>query len=136
MNDWNQLEKRLASWTPRLPSAALKARLFSQVTETAAAAPATGLAVEHFWRFLAPGLALLLAVCMVNTRGTSSFTPIITSPADLVATALSANPQLASYCANAAYTEHNIWPNSRFEWTNRTQSRSLTTYLPLRMTNQ
>jgi hypothetical protein len=87
----------------------------------------------HFWRLLAPGLALLLGLCMLNTRTTPSFTPFISPSTGLVATVALSHPQLASYCANSAYTEHNVWPVTNFEWTNG--NRSLRTAGPIFDTN-
>ena len=131
MNDWNQLEHRLASWTLRRPSATLKARLFGA---GAGEAELPAFAEGHLWRFLAPAFAVLLAMCMVSSRGTATFTPFITPTTSMVATVALSHPQLATYCANSAYTEHNVWPTTSFEWTNR--SRSLTTAPSIFVTNQ
>src|SRR5947207_14670544 len=100
MNNWNPLEEQLASWRPRQASAALKARLFgaAEAAATADIRRADVLPETHLWRLLAPGLALLLAMCMVSSRGTATFTPLITSSSSLVATATLNQPQLAAYC--------------------------------------
>src|ERR1044071_6170586 len=126
--NWNQLETRLASWTPRPPSAAIKKQLFAGTkTQTRSYLEA------HLWSLLTPGVALLLALCMLQSRSTQTFTPIISPSTGLVATVALSHPSLASYCADTSFTEHNIWPSSSFESTNR--SRSLTTLPPVFVTN-
>jgi hypothetical protein len=118
MNDWNQLESRLSSWTPRRPSPALRKKLFPSAIEEE-----TGFSEAHLWRFLAPGLALLLALCMISSRNTQSFTPFISSSTGLVATVALSHPHLAAYCVNSAYTEHNDWPTTSFELADDHRSR-------------
>src|SRR3954464_7943628 len=120
--NWNQLETRLSSWTPRRPSPALRNKLFPAIAE---AEPA--ISDAHLWRFLAPGLALLLALCMVSSRSTHSFTPFISSSTGLVATVALSHPHLAAYCVNSAYTEHNDWPSTSFELAHDTSSQFTTT---------
>src|SRR5215212_8543479 len=112
MSDWNQLEAQLSSWTPRPPSAAIKKKLFAAILEDAPAFPQV-----YLWRFLAPGLALFLGLCMLNSRDNRTFTPFISPGTGLVATVALSNPQMAPYC-NSAHTEHNVWPTTSFEWTN------------------
>jgi hypothetical protein len=126
--NWNQLETRLASWTPRPPSPVIRKRLFR-----ASNGQVTSYLEAHLWRLLTPGVALFLALCMLQSRTTQTFTPIISPTTGLVATVALSHPNLASYCADTAFTEHNIWPSSSFEWTNR--SRSLTTLPPVFVTN-
>jgi hypothetical protein len=92
---------------------AIKKNLFATRSE-----PEGFINETHLWRLLAPGLALFLGLCMLNSRNTPTLTPFISSSTGLVATVALANPQLASYCANSAYTEHNVWPVTSFEWTN------------------
>jgi hypothetical protein len=138
MNDWNQVENRLASWTPRRPSAALKARLFGAAEQASSAdvrRAEPAIAEAHLWRLLAPALALLMAMCMVNGRGTSTLTPFVTPSTRLGATVALSQPQLASYCANSAYTEHNVWPRTSFEWTNGSRSLAATP-ISMPLTNQ
>ena len=128
MNDWNQLESRLSSWRPRRPSSALKKKLFP------AAAEETRSYIEaHLWRLLAPGFALFLGLCMLNTRNNQTFTPFISPTTGMVAAVALSHPQLASYC-DSSFTEHNIWPTTSFEWTNR--SRALTSAAPVADTNR
>jgi hypothetical protein len=127
--NWNQIENHLVSWKPRRPSPAIKKKLFGP------AVPAASAYFEnHLWQLLAPGFALFLGLCMLNSRTSSTFTPIISSSTGLVATVALRDPGLASYCADSSFTEHNIWPTSSFEWTNK--SRSLTTHSPVFITNQ
>ena len=128
MNDWNQLESQLSSWRPRQPSPAIKKKLFASAPEEA-----PGYVEAHLWRLLTPGFALFLALCMLNTRNTQNFTPLISAPTGLVASVALAHPQLASYC-DGSFTEHNIWGTTTFEWTNR--SRYPTTPPPVFNTNQ
>src|SRR5882762_2298481 len=126
--NWNQLESRLSSWTPRRPSPALRNKLFPVAVEEAAP-----FSDAHLWRFLAPGLALLLALCMVSSRSTHSFTPFISSSTGLVATVALSHPHLAAYCVNSAYTEHNDWPSTSFELAH--DSSSQLTPIPIFRTN-
>src|SRR6266498_1997176 len=114
MNNWNQLEQHLASWKPRQPSAALRRRLFPAPAVAEAQRVEPGIAEAHLWRLLAPGLALLLAMCMVSSRGTSTFTPFITASGYLIATVAVNLRQMAAYCEPYAYTEHNVWPRTTF----------------------
>src|SRR5689334_18141276 len=124
---WNQIESHLPSWKPRRPSLAIKRKLFGTAVP---AAPAYF--ENHLWQLLAPGIALFLGLCMLNSRTSSTFTPIISSSTGLVATVALSPSGVASYCADSSFTEHNIWTTSSFDWTNK--SRSLTTLSPV--TNQ
>jgi len=124
MNDWNQLESRLSSWRLRRPSPAIKKKLFP-----AAAEEARSYIEAHFWRLLAPGFALFLGLCMLNTRNNQTFTPFISSTTGMVATVALSQPHLASYC-DGSFTEHNIWPTTSFEWTNRNRALTSATSVP------
>src|SRR5271168_4122438 len=65
MNDLNQWEKQLHSWTPRLPSAKLKRQLFASEAGTAERPPNRVAA----WTWLAPATCLfLLATGLSVTR--------------------------------------------------------------------
>src|SRR2546423_13540579 len=92
MNDWNQLESRLSSWRPRRPSSALKKKLFPT-----AANPAPTYFEAHLWRLLAPGFALFLGLCMLNTRNNQRFTPFISPTTGMVAAVALGPPQLGRY---------------------------------------
>ena len=57
MNNWNELENQLRSWTPRAPSEKVKARLFGA---GAAAADARAFAGHPTWHWLAPAMAMFV----------------------------------------------------------------------------
>ena len=75
-------------------------------------------------------------MCMVSSRGTATFTPFITGSSSVVATAALDEPQMATYSDPYAYTEHNLWPTTTFEWTNRSRSRPVMAVLSVLLTNQ
>src|ERR1041385_3251378 len=98
MNQLEMLENRLRSWTPRKPSAALKARLFGPCpARQTGAGPfhqpmaGGGTAALHFepsaWHWLAPAFGLLLLTMIVFSNSPRSLTQFIISPStSLVAT--------------------------------------------------
>ena len=145
MNQLERLENRLRSLMPRKPSAALRSRLFPQLTESRPGAGPLGprmagggtaaLDLEPItWHWLAPAFGLLLLTLIVLSSTPRSLTQFIVSPStSLVATVALNQPNLASYYAGAIHSEHNAWPITTFDWTNG--SHSLTTPPPLFKTN-
>src|SRR5580692_481780 len=116
MNELNQLEKELESWSPRAPSARLKERLFP-----AAAAPMPEAAPSvSMWARLAP------AVCIAMLAAFFSMTPhekagyLAVSGGSNVLASLSSN--LLGFCAtNTRCVQVNVaeMPDSAvtFDWT-------------------
>jgi hypothetical protein len=107
MNEMNQLERHLRSWTPRRPSARLERRLF-----TADTAPAEVL-LPFRVTWLAPVTALLMLACVLfnqryapNLYGSGSTGP-------LVAMILS-NQSAAAYLPGSVQAEHNNLPADTF----------------------
>jgi hypothetical protein len=125
MNDLNQLEKHLRSWTPRQPSAALKARVFNlsilpEKVDVEPGVPA--------WQWLAPAMAVFVVAMMSWTDGArSSFIS-----GDLKAGSALSNPELATYYS-PTHIEHNAWPRATFDWTN--ERHTLSTPAPVLVTN-
>ena len=110
MNELNQLEKQLLSWTPRRPSKGLEARLFG-----APAAPAEPLPPFRL-SWLAPAtLALLLMGVLFNQRYGAGLTGAPVS-APMVAMILS-NQSAAAYLPGSFQAEQNNLPADAFKWT-------------------
>jgi hypothetical protein len=110
MNEMNELEKWLHSWTPRHPSARLERRLF-------AARPAQAEAPLPFrFGWLAPTTVALTLMCVLfNQRyGAMSSEPASTGP--MVAMILS-NQSAAAYLPGSFQAEQNNLPADAFKWT-------------------
>jgi hypothetical protein len=110
MNETNELEKWLYSWTPRHPSARLERRLF-----TARPAPVEALLSFRFG-WLAPTTVALALMCVLfNQRyGTPYSTPTGAGP--MVAMILS-NQSSAAYLPGSFQPEQNNLPTDAFKWT-------------------
>ena len=110
MNEMNELEKQLRSWTPRRPSARLERRLF-------AGGPASAKALAPFrFSWLAPATAALMLMCvLINQRyGPSLSAPA--SPGPMVAMILS-NQSAAAYLPGSFQAERNNLPADTFKRT-------------------
>src|SRR5687767_10879029 len=128
MNDLSQVEKQLRSWTPRQPSAALRARIFEPAPAEEVEAPASR-AHMPAWQWLAPAMAVFVIAMMSWTDGVrSSFI----SSGDHGASSALNNPELAAYPASA-HSGHNTWPVTTFPWTN--ERHTLPTAAPVLVTN-
>src|SRR5215216_4528465 len=106
MNDLSHVEKQLRSWTPRQPSAALRAKIFDVVPASTEHVTDTSQSrVSHVpaWQWLAPAMAVFVIAMMSWTDGTRS--SFISSREQSVSSALN-NPELAS----SAHSGHNAWP--------------------------
>ena len=117
MNEnWNDLESRLASWTPRRPSPKLRARLFPN---TAASAPhaAWPLRLRQNWWVPAAACLLLLAMS-INVRSVwpGSLNVARSNAAFLATTALS-NQSYVAYLSPDS-VQHNAFTASILKWTN------------------
>ena len=110
MNEMNELEKWLCSWTPRRPSARLERRLFP-----ARPAPEEALLPFRFG-WLAPTTVALALMCVLfNQRyGAPSSAPTGASP--MVAMILS-NQSAAAYLPGSFQAEQNNLPADAFKWT-------------------
>jgi hypothetical protein len=122
MNDWNAWEKPLAAWTPRRPSARIKARLFSQPPGRSAAATAPRpQRTPHpapIWSWLAPATGtLLLLFFTLGQRGVELGPVPQTRPATLLALNLSNQPAAAYLAVDAQSRQNNIVAVHRFGWT-------------------
>src|SRR5689334_16719758 len=127
MNELNQWEKQLQSWTPRRPSAKLEQQLFSRKAE---AAPCPPVRVPA-WTWLTPATCLfLLATCFSMARrgelnhgmtpGGSNMLASISQPYGLVDTRCQ---------------QWNVWEAVTFDWTRGGSSLSTTGSFPLLKTN-
>lgn len=131
MSHLHSLETRLRSWTPRPPSASLKAKLFSaapEATPGGEAEPTTVLALRPWrpqaaaWSLLAPVMAVFFVGLFVADRGTVGLVSG-TSP-HLLAAAVFMEPQYAAYLGESYHTGLNRWGASTFEWTNGQHSQT------------
>jgi hypothetical protein len=115
MNEMNDLEKWLYSWTPRRPSARLDRRLFA-----ARPAPAEALLPFRFGWLAPTTVALALMCVLLNQRyGAPSSAPTGASP--MVAMILS-NQSAAAYLPGSFQAEQNNLPADAFKWTRATSS--------------
>ena len=128
MNDLSQVEKQLRSWTPRQPSAALRARIFDAASQEMVQAPSSRATVPA-WQWLAPAMAVFVIAMMSWTDGARS--SFISSSDHGTASALN-NPELAAY-PSSAHSGHNTWPVTTFPWTN--DRHTLPAAAPVLVTN-
>jgi hypothetical protein len=134
MNELNQLEKELESWSPRGPSARLKQRLFPAVAvQRAEAAPHVSM-----WARLAPavGVAMLAAMFSLAPHEKVGYLAVSGGPNALAS--LSSN--LLGFCAtNTRCMQVNTaaMPDSAitFEWTSDAPSLSTSGSFPVWKTN-
>lgn len=111
------METRLRSWTPRRPSAKLKARLFSGST---AGAPVRA----PSWNWLAPATGCLLLLFVTFGRHGQGLNSLAgTGESPVIALTLS-NQSLAAYLPGSFPYEQNAVPADTFEWTNTSRSTS------------
>ena len=110
------LENRLRSWKPRLPSPALKQRIFAST-----GLPET-VAEESYlppWRWWAPVTALMIGALTILTGQLSTLHFQNRTPGNIIATAALSQPDLVAYLPAAGHSEANAWPGTSFEWTNQ-----------------
>jgi hypothetical protein len=107
MNEMNESEKQLLSWTLRRPSAGLERRLFA-----VAAAPAEVL-LPFRLTWLAPAAAALMLMCvLLNQHYGAAFSDSARS-GPLVAMILS-NQSAAAYLPGSIQADHNNLPADAF----------------------
>jgi hypothetical protein len=113
MNDWNDLETQLRSWTPRRPSKGLESRIFAAAAASAPAAAAAPLRLH----WLAPAMAglLMMGVLFNQHYGGSALSGSGTGP--VVAMILS-NQSAPAYLPGSFQGDRNTIPADAFEFTN------------------
>ncbi len=118
MNDWNHLEMRLRSLTPRRPSERVKTRLFGQPG-------VTGRRREFSLNWLAPLTASLLFLFVTLYQAGDSLSSRSRPDAHwpVVAMTLS-NVSFAAYLPGSLRSGQNSLPADTFEWTKRVHSHS------------
>ena len=116
---------------PRRPSAALKARIFSDEVgrDVPIAPPAAPRRHMPAWQWLAPSMAVFVVAMM---SWTDNAHPSFITSSESLATSAWRDPQLAAY-SSAGQIENNVWPTATFDWTNDRQS--LSTAPPVPVTN-
>ena len=118
MNELNPWERSFRSWTPRRPSAGLRARIFGRTA-----------AVEHPRHFslswLAPATVclLLLWVCVSQRSGELGRLAAASNQMPIIAVTLS-NVSLAAYLPGSFANHQNTVHPDTFEWTNHGHSSS------------
>jgi hypothetical protein len=123
MNDLNPLEKQLASWTPRRPSAELRRQLFpAAAPEYHRPAPRASLWLP----ITAAACVFLLALCPVLPHRAPAAAMTASGGSNLIAS-LSLS---ASSCS-----EWNLWSAVTFDWTKARSSLSITGPFGLGRTN-
>ena len=121
MNDWNDLENQLRSWTPRAPSERVKGRLFGAGEAAVDPGAWTGHPARHW---LAPAMAVFVLGLFVAGR----------NPGGLGATSgVLAEFSMGERDGRASFYLNNSVQVTTFDWTNR--GRSLTTAPPVAPTN-
>ena len=129
MNEWNHWETPVRSWTPRRPSAGVKARVFGRA-----------LAAERPRRFslgwLAPAtVCLLLFFETVSQRsGELARLASASNQIPIIAVTLS-NVSLAAYLPGSFANDRNAVRSDTFEWTNHGHSASSVPSFPQFQTN-
>jgi hypothetical protein len=124
MNDLNQLEKQLESWTPRAPSAGLKRRLFAapDPVEGHAAGSAP---LAPVWLKFAPVSCMILLITLFCIPRHESRTYLAVSGGSNLLASLSSN--LAANCATDLRDQRqNVWREATFDWTKDGRSLSTT----------
>ena len=135
MNEnWNDLESRLASWTPRRPSAKLDARLFPGAL---ASAPHGSWALRLRQNWWLPAAACLLLLAMsLNVRSVwpGALGAGESNTAFFAAAALSNQSYVAYF--NADSVQHNAFTASILKWTNASSLPSSVRFSEPRQTNR
>jgi hypothetical protein len=108
MNEMNELEKQLLSWTLRRPSARLERRLF-----VAGTVPAEAL-LPFRLTWLAPATAALMLMCVLFNQHYAPNAYGANRPDPLLAMVLS-NQSAAAYLPGSVQAEHNNLPADAFK---------------------
>lgn len=127
MNELNQWEKQLQSWTPRPPSEELKQQLFSRATGATNRPPAH----RPVWIWLTPATCLfLLTTCLSMTRHGEVGHSMASGSSNMLASISRPYGMSDMRCQ-----EWNIWGAVTFDWTKGGSSLSTTGSFPLLKTN-
>ena len=129
MKELNHWETPFRSWTPRRPSAGLKARVFGRAAAVERA--------RHFsLGWLAPAtVCLLLFFVTVNQRsGQLARLGVASNQMPIMAVTLS-NVSLAAYLPGSFANDQNAVRPDTFEWTNHGHSPSSIASFPQSRTN-
>jgi len=122
------LETQSRSWTPRRPSAGLKARIFSR-----SVAERPGRPIAFGW--LAPAtVCLLLLLISFNQRNGKLARLAASNQVPMMAITLS-NMSFAAYLPGSFVNDQNAVPPGTFEWTNNGHSHSSIAASPQSRTN-
>ena len=129
MNELNQWETRFRSWTPRRPSAGLKARVLGR-------AEAAGRPRHLSLGWLGPATACLLLLFVTVTQRSGKLARLAASsdPLPIMAVTLS-NVSLAAYLPGSFVNDQNAVRPDTFEWTNHGHSPSSIPSFPQGRTN-
>jgi len=128
MNELNSWETQLRSWTPRRPSAGLKARLFARPVAARRERPfALG--------WLAPATVCLLMILVTfNQRNGELARMAASNPVPMMAVTWS-NMSFAAYLPGSFVNHQNPVRPDTFEWTNHGHSPSSMASFPEFQTN-
>jgi hypothetical protein len=110
MNEMNELEKRLLSWTPRRPSRELEARLFG----SADAAVADELPSFRLGWLAPAALAALLMCVFLNQRCGAGL--MGAAPAGPMVAMILSNQSATAFLTGSAQSEQNNLPADAFKW--------------------
>ena len=128
MNEWNPWERHLRSWTPRRPSAGLKARIFSR-----SVAQRPGRPFAFGW--LAPATVCVLLLFVTLSQRNGKLARLAASnQVPMMAVTLS-NMSFAAYLPGSFVNDQNAVAPGTFEWTNNGHSHSSMAASPQCRTN-
>jgi len=130
MSEWNPLETQLRSWTPRRPSARLRARVFATPS-----AVERGRHLSLGWLAPATVCLLLLFVTFGPRSGELARLAASSNQVPMMAVTLS-NVSFAAYLPGSFANEQNTVRPDTFEWTNHGTSPSSIASFPQSRTNQ
>ena len=119
MEKLNATEAQLRSWQPRRPTAGLKQRIFNPVT-TATTTPSA----NRWWGALAPAMACVLFTLMAFKHDGDT---LDTKP---VLSMVMSNQSRATYVPGGAQTAQNRLDTVTFDWTNRSEIKSIVGFKP------
>jgi hypothetical protein len=134
MNDLNQWEKALRSWTPRRPSADFKEKLFPAREYVAK----TKRHSKLVWLLYAPAAAcLLMAAAYISTNSNPQVICLVasvTSNPPAIAGTFAVPANVASHSIYRGQ-DQNVWSVATFDWTKAVSCLSTTGSFPPWKTN-
>jgi hypothetical protein len=113
------MEHQLRSWTPRNPSAKLKARLFPGAEHAVLESPSP---FSGRWTWLAPVMGCFLALMVISGTRTNQLGSLSARPATDWLTAVASNQSYAAYVVSGFHSEQNSLQKDPIEWTNTPRS--------------